>query len=211
MDEKTRKIAQDIETGYNLVAEKFSETRKYFWKDLKWISDEVKENDHVLDFGCGNGRLFEILKNKGIDYWGVDVSERLLEKAREKYPDIKDRFFKTSAQERLPFPGGFFNVICSIAVFHHFPPDLQKEKSQELYQLLNRGGVLIASVWNLMNENKPGSETYIPFRDEQGNSFERYHWVFDEAGLVSLFSRAGFSSIKCYLEKRRNWIVIAKK
>jgi alkylated DNA repair protein alkB homolog 8 len=211
MDKNSEKIAREIEAGYDLIADKFSETRSHFWKDLDWIGDEVKKDDRVLDFGCGNGRLLEILKDKKIDYWGVDVSEKLLAKAREKYPNIREKFLKTSAQERLTFPPDYFNVIFAIAVFHHFPPDMQCEKAQELYHSLGADGKLIISVWNLTDKYKPESAVHIPFKNEKSNSFERYHWVFDEAGLVSLFPRVGFSSINCYLENQRNWIVIAQK
>ena len=88
---------------------------------------------------------------------------------------------------------------------------MQKEKAKELHDLLSDGGTLIVSVWNLTEKNIPGSEIEIPFENEKGNIFNRYHFVFEEANLVALFSQAGFSSIKCYLENQRNWIVIAKK
>jgi len=56
--------------------------------------DVIKENEKVklLDFGCGTGKLFEhILTNKEVyshvDYSGLDISKKIMEKAKSKFPD----------------------------------------------------------------------------------------------------------------------------
>lgn len=59
--EIAEKILQETEAGYDLMAGKFSETRKYFWRGLEFIADYTKEGDKILDFGCGNGRLFRTI------------------------------------------------------------------------------------------------------------------------------------------------------
>jgi cyclopropane fatty-acyl-phospholipid synthase-like methyltransferase len=46
----------------------------------------------VLDLGCGNGRLFKILKNKNVKYVGVDNSEKLLLEAQKQYSEDKEKF-----------------------------------------------------------------------------------------------------------------------
>ncbi|MFA5994708.1 MAG: methionine biosynthesis protein MetW, partial [Parcubacteria group bacterium] len=80
------KIIGQIEAGYDQMAEKFSGTRSFFWPDLDFIKNYIKEGDRVLDFGCGNGRLLEILQEKKMQYYGVDVSQRLIALAQAKYP-----------------------------------------------------------------------------------------------------------------------------
>ena len=44
-----------------------------------------RETGLVLDCGCGTGVLMEILTQRGYDCTGVDVSERMLEGARERF------------------------------------------------------------------------------------------------------------------------------
>ncbi len=48
----------------------------------------------VLDVGCGNGVMFEMIREKGLDldYLGVDVTEKLLNVARELFPAEAHRF-----------------------------------------------------------------------------------------------------------------------
>lgn len=95
------KIFADLEKGYDQMADKFSETRKFFWRDLEFIAKYIKSGDKILDFGCGNGRLLEILGNKKVDYTGVDISGKLIKLARQKYKKKNIKFRKTSIQRIL--------------------------------------------------------------------------------------------------------------
>jgi ubiquinone/menaquinone biosynthesis C-methylase UbiE len=47
--ELAKKIIQDTEKGYNLISEKFSQTRSHLWKDLEFIGSYCKKGDKVLD------------------------------------------------------------------------------------------------------------------------------------------------------------------
>ena len=147
--EIAKKILQEIEQGYDLMSQKFSETRKYFWRGLEFIADYVKEGDKVLDFGCGNGRLLELFRGNNIDYLGMDVSQNLIDVAKEHYKNYT--FQKIDPlQTTLPFADDFFNTVYSIAVFHHFPSEKYRENAaEELYRVTKKDGHIIITVWNL--------------------------------------------------------------
>ncbi len=166
MDQETaEKILKETEQGYDLIAGKFSETRKYFWRGLEFIADYVKNGDKVLDFGCGNGRLLELFSDKNIDYFGVDVSEKLIETAKEKYlhpvkssqSEVAEGEFNRASFSKinplrttLPFVDNYFNTVYSIAVFHHFPSKKYREDvARELYRVTKKDGHIIITVWNL--------------------------------------------------------------
>lgn len=228
------RILDETESGYDQMAEKFSRTRKNFWDDLAFIADYVRPGGKLLDYGCGNGRLLEIFRHKSVDYTGVDVSVELIKRAKEKYPVYRDKFFKISSQGSLAFPDDFFNLIVAIAVFHHFPEEHARAVAQELYRVTGPGGRIVITVWNLHQgrfwKNRFGpkvilgklfrSKEYagfdrddilIPFHDDQGHVFKRYHRVYTEKSLEAVFSSAGFGIERCFLAEGRNIVLIGKK
>lgn len=40
----------------------------------------------LLDIGCGNGDLFSLVESKGYEYFGLDVSDDILQRSRATYP-----------------------------------------------------------------------------------------------------------------------------
>ena len=104
---------------YNLIAEDFSRTREYVPEERKkLLLQYITPGERVLDWGCGNGRFYEVFKE--IDYYGVDISEKMIGIAKTKYPKAK---FQVVEPSSLPFPNNFFDKIFSFAVFHHIPSD----------------------------------------------------------------------------------------
>lgn len=228
--ETTKKILQETEEGYDLVASKFSETRKHFWRGLEFIGGYAKEGDKVLDFGSGNGRLLELFKEKNIDYLGVDVSQKLVDTAKQKYPNAK--FSKIDPLETtLPFADNYFNTVYSIAVFHHFPSQKYRENiAKELHRITKDGGKIIITVWNLHQKKYiknilqnlisrilgkselDWNDCYISFTDNQSRKFQRFHHAFTKSEIKKLFMRSGFKKVKkCEIIKKRNILLIAEK
>ena len=80
MDRKYAKYLLEKTTkDYNLIAKDYARTRAYIPKDIETLGEYTWEGERVLDLGCANGRLFEILNGKNVDYFGVDISEKLIE------------------------------------------------------------------------------------------------------------------------------------
>ena len=56
-----------------------------------------KQKVSILDFGCGNARVLEVLNSNSItNYFGLDVNKYSLQKATEKYSEIKKYKFIVS-------------------------------------------------------------------------------------------------------------------
>jgi alkylated DNA repair protein alkB family protein 8 len=217
-------ILSDLESGYDQMADKFSGTRKFFWRDLEFISQYVSDGDSILDYGCGNGRLLEILGDKKINYTGADISQELLNLARIKYPERQ--FVKLSGQAILPFPDNFFNEVISVAVFHHFPSFYAQEMAKELYRTTKPGGRIIITAWNLWQRRFWGQifnpkrifknngnikDIFIPFKDNQGKLFDRYHHAYTKRELRNIFLDVGFEVKRCFMMSKKNIIIVANK
>jgi ubiquinone/menaquinone biosynthesis C-methylase UbiE len=232
MDKKAvEKILSETERGYNLMAEKFSETRKFFWRGLEFIGDYTKNGDRILDYGCGNGRLLELINNKNVEYIGVDVSQKLIDIAKSKYASDNLNFLKiSSSQTSLPFKDNFFNTVYSIAVFHHLPSEeLRNKTANELYRVTQPGGYIVVTVWNLWQwsyiknilknwlnkllgkSRLDWNDCYINFKNNQGEVFSRYHHAFTINEIQNIFSTAGFTIEKCEIINGKNIILIGRK
>lgn len=233
-EELVKKILKDTEAGYDLISEKFSQTRNRFWGELEFIKNFTVKNSQVLDFGCGNGRLVEILLDKNINYVGVDVCENLINLAKKNIAGLREsrkvQFLKIESDfKKLPFPSEFFDSIYSIAVFHHLPSgELRLEICKELQRLLKKDGFIVITVWNLWqkkyrknifrNWNKKllnrssldFNDCYVSFTDNQGQKFNRFHHAFTKYELKRLLKKSGFKVIECKKIKG-NIVVVGKK
>jgi len=117
-------------------------------KDL--FSNYITRGDVVLDLGCGDGRLFQIFRDKNIDYTGIDISEKLIKIAKRKNPNTK---FIVGDALKLPFPDNSFTKVFNIAVLHHIPSKkLRLQLLSEAKRVLKPDGLLILTVWNLWDK-----------------------------------------------------------
>ncbi|HEY6330536.1 MAG TPA: class I SAM-dependent methyltransferase [Blastocatellia bacterium] len=119
---------QDIDATYGRLAELYDEAfcdirvRRDEWK---WLSDRVSAGGrvNVLDIGCGNGALLNALSDR-IEYGaGVDESEAMLAKARERSVTKHNlEFFKIDSP-LLPFPDARFDIAISLMSFRYLDWD----------------------------------------------------------------------------------------
>jgi ubiquinone/menaquinone biosynthesis C-methylase UbiE len=99
----------------------------------------LKMDDRVLDVGCAAGRDTRILKDMGFNAIGSDLSEKLLEIARNQNPDIE---FVLADMMELPFDDGTFNVVWASAVLHHVSKDTMPKVLKEFNRVLADEGIL---------------------------------------------------------------------
>lgn len=140
-------IRKEVKRVYSQIAQEFDQTRKYPWREFEHFLSYLKKGDKVLDLGCGNGRLFEVLKKKEVRYIGVDNSEALILKAKENFPEAR---FEVGDMLKLDLKSGTYDALFSIAAFHHLPGRETREKAErEMHRVLKKDGILVLTVWNL--------------------------------------------------------------
>lgn len=114
-----------------------------FLKDyMKLSGDEV-----ILDVACGTGELERILVSDypNLNITGVDISEKMLDVAKSKFPNSqKIEFLKASANS-LPFPDSSFDTIVSASAFHYFNNPINA--LQEMKRVLKPNGKVIIMDW----------------------------------------------------------------
>jgi SAM-dependent methyltransferase len=102
----------------------------------------------ALDVGCGTGETDAYLVGRLGAIEGIDVSERVVEAARERNPSVTYRLYDG---ERLPHDDGAFDLAFSICVVHHVPPSRWRAYVAELARVVRPGGVLALIEHNPLN------------------------------------------------------------
>lgn len=146
---QAKEIKTSVKKAYNAIADQFSQTRQRPWGEFEGFLKYVKKGDHALDVGCGNGRLYGFLKEKvgAIHYTGVDQSSGLLDLAKKQNSEAQ---FLEQDMEHLEVKKNHFDVIFSIASFHHLPTKKSRQVAlKKIHGALKKEGVLIMTNWNL--------------------------------------------------------------
>lgn len=111
-----------------------------FLKECKKILDN-KVN--VLDLGCNTGYETRRMKNIGLNPIGLDFSEKCIEIAKEKNPDIQ--FVQDNMLNDLSYLGNF-DAVFSIASIIHISEDKLELCFKRIYDILNKNGYLFMVV-----------------------------------------------------------------
>lgn len=128
---------------FNSMADSWDEKNRYEMDKIELMLNllYIKNGDTVLDVGTGTGVLLPLLLRKtGGEYiTAIDVAEKMIEKAKQKFPDTGTRFAAADVME-YPFDNDSFNHIICYSVFPHI-----QEKSAAIARFaaaLKPGGLL---------------------------------------------------------------------
>lgn len=125
--------------------------QKYYTESIdtaKWVANhfskhiELKDKK-ILDWGCGPGRVIRHLPaviGNGCEYFGTDYNSKSIDWCTQNIPVIQ--FNKNSLNASLPYPNEFFDMIYGISIFTHLSEQLHHEWYNELYRILNPGGIM---------------------------------------------------------------------
>jgi tRNA (uracil-5-)-methyltransferase TRM9 len=227
--EHSEYLLNKTKEDYNLIAEDFSSKREKVWEEIEFLfNDYLKQGEKILDLGCGNGRYFPFFKKKGVDYFGIDFSEKLIKIAKNKHPEVN---FQKGDALNLPFPENFFDKIYSIATLHHIPSEeLRIQFLKEVKRALKGEGFLILTVWKFHQQQeinllfkytilKLFGKSKLDWKDilePWGKKIKRYYHWFSKKELKDLLKKVDLIIEKIGTTKnqrgnRQNIYVIAKK
>jgi SAM-dependent methyltransferase len=139
----------DLECSYDRVAqhyvkEYFDElTRKPFDRTLlDEFAKSVTGKGEVLDIGCGPGHIGRYLKDRGVHVRGLDLSEKMIDAARQLNPGIS---FERGDMLALSLADGCLAGIVSFYAIIHLPRDRVTRALKEMSRVLQPEGRLLVS------------------------------------------------------------------
>lgn len=121
---------------------------------LRRFVAELPSGARVCDLGCGPGHVAQFLKHAGADVFGLDLSRRMVDEARQRFPDLTfevgDLFVLPMADESLGAMVAFYSIV-------NLPPESLPQAFAEMRRVLKTDGKLLLSFHVGEERVRPGN------------------------------------------------------
>ncbi len=150
-----------LETIYNENNTPFT---TYPGKLIKYLIKraDLKENQKILELGCGRGDFIIEFKKNGLETYGVDLSDY----SKNFFPELNFKKIDMT-KDKLPYVDNYFDVIYSKSFIEHFY--FPEKVFQEAYRVLKPGGIIITLTpeWQYIYKSFYDDFTHrVPFTKE---------------------------------------------
>lgn len=206
---KQRLITENLASFYTAEADKFYNSRKKSTRpEFEYLLEEInkidKEYIYILELGCGDGRFYDFLKQnykKSFRYIWVDVSDGLIDLARQHYP-AQDGVLDREVGDMLAFTSlealtNKYDLVVSIAAVQHIYSEANRVKLfNNIYNITSYEGKFMMTNWSLsyrfirkykrvlrksfvskMFWNHDFYDLYIPWKTTD-KTYDRYYHMF---------------------------------
>jgi SAM-dependent methyltransferase len=180
---------------YNATAQWYAETHSDI-TEMKIQIDifiSLLAGKNVLDIGCGPGRDAKYFVEHGYAVTGIDMSEKLLDIAKEQVPNAT---FLLADMRALPFCSPTFDGIRSCASLLHVPKADVPATLQWRYNVLQPGGIVFIGV-------KAGSGEHM-VRKDYYEGHEKFFAFYELPELTNFITDAGFEIIQTDMDAKRD-------
>jgi 2-polyprenyl-3-methyl-5-hydroxy-6-metoxy-1,4-benzoquinol methylase len=161
----------DLKSTYNKIAEDWTKDHA---NDTWWIagtdkfSSFLKIGDSILDVGCASGIKSEYLAKKGFIVTGIDLSDKMIELAKQRMPN--GSFFVKDINEPLDLKIKFDGIFAQAVLLHISKKDVKKVLGN-LLDLLNPNGHIYIAV---KKANEGQVEEQVKKENDYGYEYERF-------------------------------------
>ena len=110
---------QNYDVTSEMYEERYAEEQQ---RKYKKALEEVNLSDKaLLDVGCGSGLFFREVAKAAMIAVGVDISRKLLFKAKEQARTFQNAFVLQADADYMPFKKGCFDHVLSFTVLQNMP------------------------------------------------------------------------------------------
>jgi SAM-dependent methyltransferase len=174
--------------SYDRVAERYAEQffteldRKPFDRDLlDRYAETIRGHGKVCDLGCGPGHVARYLQARGVEVFGVDISPRVVEVARQLNPGIP---FDQGDMRALDLLDSSLAGVVAFYSIIHLARSVVPRALDEMMRVLRPGGAALISVH--------GGEGELHAAEFLGQTVSIDASLFQPAEMKTLLEGAGF-------------------
>jgi tRNA (cmo5U34)-methyltransferase len=223
---------EHIKNAFDNIAAEYDAQRKYvipemdeYYAAAVWAAESRELNPAILDVGAGTGLLSALMLEKfpGADLTLLDISENMLNVARERFAGRKNVAYVAKDYSRADL-GGPYDIVCSALSIHHLAPEDKHTLFHRIFSSVKPDGMFV-------NADQADGET-LYFRQrylDNWNGFlksgplnEKEHGeiltrrdILDRNEKLSLqlswLREAGFSDVDVVYKNRTFIVTVARK
>ncbi|MGC1390174.1 MAG: class I SAM-dependent methyltransferase [Bacteroidales bacterium] len=128
------------ENTYDIIGTDYNSTRQAdpFIADRLYYLLNPDKDKLYLDIGCGTGNYTVALAERGLNFYGVDPSEKMLKVAQLSDQKIN---WLLGTTEKIPTNKNIFDGVIAILTIHHWS-DI-KQSLKDIYRVLKARGKIV--------------------------------------------------------------------
>lgn len=138
IEQKKKYVIDD----YNDIVQEYTEEFFDDKSDEKYIDQFLQslEGKNVLDAGCGNGRDYKYINQKGFNVKGIDLSKEMLVIAKKMVPKVD---FEVMDITNITYSDNSYDGIISNCSFFHIPVEELPKTLNSFSKILKPNGKLL--------------------------------------------------------------------
>ena len=165
---------------------------------------EIKEDDKILDIGCGGGRnierfaeqISEIGRVVGIDYSEVSVEKSI--KLNQEAIDRGNVNVLQGSVSDMPFYDETFDIVTGFETIYFWPDFINDLK--EVNRVLKKDGLVFFCNEAVYKEGEMEKyDDLVELLDMK---------IYSEEVLIESLEKTGFKDVKTYLDDEHDWICV---
>ncbi|MEV7972876.1 class I SAM-dependent methyltransferase [Cellulomonas sp. NPDC089187] len=136
-----------LRDDYDRVADRYVDLGVGELADEPWLraaltafAEQVRGRGPVWDVGCGPGQVTAFLADLGVDVRGIDLSPRMVELARRRFPGLR---FDVGSATQLPVEDGSLAGILGWWSLFHLPRTVLPDVFGAYARALAPGGLAL--------------------------------------------------------------------
>lgn len=186
MDSSVKKLFDAVASDYDRQRKQLIPCFEEFYGVALSLVEGIHTSPRILDLGAGTGLFSSMVYQKypNSQITLVDLSEKMLEGARERFDPLANVQYVVGDYSNITFSQTYDIVISSLSI-HHLTHAAKKQLFSKIYQLLNDGGIFV-------------NADQVAGNNAQSDSFFKRRWLehINESGLTQ-------ESIDASVERRK--------